>query len=176
MDFATRQSSQNERLIWTGQPSAFWCALRDLPRAIGASALVGGFAYYKLFVEERHDSEFSPEGTYFLFFVSALILMEPVFSYIKAKRTTYFITAQRVGSTHGVFTEKIWTLPNERMGPINITRYASGIGSIYFSEIWSDDGDGGTVKKKEGFVAIPDYERVAKLLESVSRRGEALPN
>ncbi|MDX1483053.1 MAG: hypothetical protein R3229_01120 [Alphaproteobacteria bacterium] len=150
----SKQMRSREKPLWIAKPIPRAYALKE-----GAQTFVNGVLLIALVVYleygalESGDMAMVAIGIPFallgLYFMSA-----PVREYIRARRTTYVITNQRLIILNGLFRSTVDSFAPFDIGSLEVDIADDGSGSIIFQEKRDWRAHGGRFLKKVGFKAV----------------------
>ena len=101
--------------------------------------------------------------------VGLYLLTSPLWEYLRARRTIYVVSNQRLLILNGLLRPSRRSFLPSDISSIEVDAGHDGVGSIIFSRESESDGEGGWNVKKIGFKAIPHVreaeEHVVQLKE-----------
>jgi hypothetical protein len=173
----SKEMRSREKPLWIGKPNPKRFAVKEGWRTCANGALlIALVVYWGGAAIESGDMVAMFSGAAFvalgLFFMSA-----PLRAYLRARRTTYVVSNQRLIILNGLLRPSIESFAPAEIGSLKIEAAADGSGSIIFQEGREWWGRGGQSLRKIGFKAIPQVreaeEHILKLKGQV--RSEESP-
>ena len=156
-----------ERLIWAGRPQSASYALKK-----GALTFLFGIPFFAFAVFWTYTASSGPtQGPIQFFWIWGLpflavglgLVLSPGWYFLRAGRTTYTLTSRRaVIDSSGPFARRL-SLPLEQIPFVELQGGAGGVGHVLFREVAVSNRNNG-MPTKDGFIAIPDAEKVDRLL------------
>lgn len=169
----SRQMRSREKPLWIAKPIPKIFAFQEGWQAFLNGALLIALVVYWEYEAIRSGDIVSlligvPFVALGLYFMSA-----PLQAYLRARRTTYVVSNQRLIILNGLFRPTVESYAPSEIGSLEIKTAEDGSGSIIFQEGRDWYGQGGRLLKKIGFKAVAQVrdaeEHILKL------KGQANP-
>ena len=106
----------------------------------------------------------------YLLIIGLYLLTSPLWEYLRARRTIYVVSDQRLLIFNGLLRPSRRSFAPPDIGSVEVDAGYDGIGSIIFSREHKSDGDGGWTVKKIGFKAIPHVREAEELIVRLKER------
>lgn len=150
----SRQMRSREKPLWIARPMPGMFAFNEGWRSfLNGVVLMGLVAYWQYGAIKSGDTVSMLIGLPFaalaLYFMSA-----PVQEYMRARRTIYVISNQRLIILNGLFRPSVESFSPSEIGSLQLDIGADGSGNIIFQEKRDWRGQGGHFLRKIGFKAI----------------------
>ncbi len=169
----SRQMRSREKPLWIARPIPLKFAIAEGGRSVLNGLLLLGFAGYVAYDAYRFGEPpylwialgFAAIGLY--------LLARPIVEHLRAKRTTYVITNQRLIILDGLWRPTVESFAPSEIGSLAVRAGPDGSGTIIFHERRDWLGHAGRFYKKIGFKAVAGVEEAVKLIQEL--KGQAQP-
>jgi hypothetical protein len=169
----SRQMRSREKPLWIGRPIPLKFAMVEGGPSVLNGLLLLGFAGYVAYDAYRFGE--TPYLMVALTFaaIGLYLICRPIVEYLRAKRTTYVITNQRLIILDGLWRPTMDSFAPSEIGSLAVRSGADGIGTIIFHERRDWLAHSGRFYKKIGFKAVADVKEAVKLIREL--KGQAQP-
>jgi hypothetical protein len=165
-DEVERAMRAGEKILWIGYPIPTKFVFRGGIRGFLFVILFGsywiafcGFAEYDAI---KSGNLFMQLWVVPFVIVGLFILTCPLWVYLRARRTIYVVSNQRLLILNAFPLQSIRSFAPADIGFVEVDARYDGIGSIIFSRTREPDPEGGWIIKEIGFIAISNVREAAK--------------
>jgi hypothetical protein len=169
------QLDPGEGLLWSGAPNPARMALSALPATVVGVPFTG-FAAFWIFTAFTMTSKSgsSPPGPWVLFPLFGIpflviglgMLTAPLWAFLAAARTLYAVTNRRAMIVSRVFSTSVRSYMHADIHDLQRVERAGGEGDVFFANRDILTRNGGVVRRRIGFLGIPDVRSVEQLIRS----------
>ena len=169
------QLDPGEGLLWSGAPHPARMALSALPATVAGIPFTAFAAFwiYTAYTMTSH-SKSSPGGPWVLFPLFGIpflavglgMLTAPLWAFLAAARTVYAVTNKRAMIVSRLFSISVRSYLHADIHDLQRVERANGEGDVFFANRDIVTRSGGVVRKRIGFLGIPDVRSVEQLIRS----------
>jgi hypothetical protein len=163
-DEVERELRAGEKTQWIGHPIPAKFAIKE-----GTPIFLFGIPWtaFVVFWESmaiKSGSLFMPLWGVPFVVVGLYMLTSPLWEYLRAQRTIYVVSNQRLLILSGLLRRSRRSFAPPDIGSVEVDTDHDGVGSIFFSRERESDGEGGWKVNKIGFKAIPHVRQVEEYI------------
>jgi hypothetical protein len=161
-----------ESVIWSGRPRVLAYAFRKSFKNLAIGLLLLAFVWF--WSHGALDLGSAKERSWMfgaiVVAIGGVMALSPFWQMFRGGRSSYVLTNCRALTIiDGPFGRRL-SVPLKQIGFVDVRPGTEGSGDIYFKETAVTGSEGGTVTRREGFMAIPDVMRVERLLRDAIDR------
>ncbi|WP_374331975.1 hypothetical protein [Aestuariivirga sp.] len=155
-----REMRAGEKSQWVGYPIPTKFAIREgVPSFLFGIPWTGFVVFWESRAIESGNIFMLLWGVPFAV-VGLYLLTRPLWEYLRARRTIYVVSNQRLIILNGLLRPSRRSFTPPDIGSVEVDADRDGVGNIIFSRERESDGEGGWNVKKTGFIAIPHVREV----------------
>lgn len=169
------QLDPGEGLLWSGAPNPVRMAASALPATVVGIPFTG-FAAFWIYTAFTMTSKAgsSPGFPWVLFplfgapflLIGLGMLAAPLLAFVAAGRTLYAVTNRRAMIVSRLFSTSVRSYVHAEIHDLQRIERAGGEGDVFFAHRDLVTRSGGVVRKRIGFLGIPDARSVEQLIRS----------
>lgn len=149
-----------ERVVWSGKPNP----LRYAQARSGIRIMAGlaALVFSEAFAVAARDGRVAEWLSPLALAIAVVLLLSPLLLMWRARLTDYAVTDRRaLVVVHRPFGHRVVT-PFAQIGSVEVMPRSGGVGDVLIDEVLL----GKPVPRREGILAIPDADKVARLLRA----------
>src|SRR5262245_25640227 len=168
------QLDPGEGLLWSGAPNPGRMALSTLPATVFGIPFTGFAAFWMYTAFTMTSKPGSPPGPWMFFplfgipflLIGLGMLTAPLWAFLAAARTLYAVTNKRAMIVSRVFSTSVRSYLHADIHDLQRVERGGGEGDVFFANRDIVTRSGGVVRKRIGFLGIPDVRSVEQLIRS----------